>query len=309
MPEKKIKNKKSTVKPLVKAVAGANRMMIEPDGKHSFLFWLVLPFVLVWLSVGYAVGVIGDQPLWANSKKSENAVKTVQYFKDYGTFKENLDQPFVTFWFDDGWYSQYEVAYPILGGNGFVGTLAVAVNGVESEGYVNWAQLRTMQKNGWEMNSHSIFHDCEMEKWSRDQIAEEFKTSRFILWKNGLGSDIFVSPCGVDSKVMREEATKLFIGYRTVNPGFNDPKTVSFYDLKVKNIDNKTTVQDVRSWIDEAKANKYWVILVFHKIGEATGNVTEDEFNTSSNDFLQITKYVKESGIKVVTPSQILASQ
>lgn len=293
-----------------KLPVGVVKNFVAPaDGKHSFLFWLVLPIILVWFSVSYITGMVGDKPFWAQGdRKNDEAIQTVQYYKDYGTFAENLDQPFVSFWFDDGWLSQYQLGYQILQGNGFPGTIAVAVNAVEQPGYMNWAQFRTVQKNGWETTNHSLEHNCEMQKWNREKIAYEYKTSRFIMWKNGIASDIFVSPCGVDSKVMREEAAKLFIGYRTVNPGYNDPKTVDFYDLKVQNIDDKTTVAHMKSLVDYAKANKLWVILVFHKIGDASGNKTEDEFNTPTKDFTEIVKYVKQSGIKVVTPAQILAS-
>ena len=29
---------------------------VSVDGQHSFLFWLVVPIILVWLSIGYVIG-------------------------------------------------------------------------------------------------------------------------------------------------------------------------------------------------------------------------------------------------------------
>lgn len=280
------------------------------NGKHSFLFWLIVPFIMAWLSIAYITGIILDKPLWYREQNTpQDAAQVVPYFKDHGSFSQNLDQPFVTFWFDDAWLSQYLQAYPVLKSNNFSGTIAVPVNAVETANYMNWAQLVVLQNDGWEITNHSLSHDCTMQNWDRGKIAYEYKTSKLILWKNGLASDIFVTPCGVNSNSMRQEAQKVFMGYRTVDPGFNDPKNFDFYNIKVKNIDDKVTVEDVKSWIDQAKASKAWVILVFHKIGEVSGIEKEDEFNTKTQDFERMVNYVKASNIKVVVPQQIMASQ
>lgn len=280
------------------------------ESKHSFLFWLVVPLVLVWLSIGYLFGLLGDKPLWFKSDNTAKITNTiVPYFKEQGSFSQNLNQPFITIWFDDAWLSQYTVAYPVLHKNNFPGTIAVPVNAVETVNYMNWAQLQTMQKNNWEITDHSLQHDCQMQTWNKDQVAFEFQNSKYILWKNKLTADIFVTPCGVDSKIMRQEAAKDFTAYRTVDPGYNDPKNINFYNLKVKNIDNKTTIAQVKGWVDKAKKDNLWLILVFHKIGETSENSKEDEFNTSTREFNQIVDYIKESGVKVVVPRQILLSQ
>lgn len=295
----------------MKNMKNKNTKIIHSDGKHSFLFWLLIPVVLVWLSVSYITGVILDKPGWFTNKNgSEKTNTVVSYFQDFGTFSENLDQPFVTLWFDDAWLSQYMAAYPILKKFDFPGVIAVPAYLVETPGYMNWAQLRTLQKNGWEMTDHSLEHNCRMNSWSREKIAYEYKTSKFILWKNNLSADIFVTPCGVDSDVMREEAKKMFIAYRTVDPGFNDPKNVDFHNLKVKNVDNDdVNLAIMKSWIDEAKKTKSWVIILFHKVGEKHVTSGDDEFNVSIDDLTEIVKYIKDSGIKVVVPHQILASQ
>lgn len=280
------------------------------EGRHSFLFWLVFPLILVWLSVGYLLGITGDKPNWFQKDNTENiTIPVVPYFQEHGSFKENLDQPFVSLWFDDAWLSQYMKAYPILRKNNFPAAIAVPVDLVETPNYMNWAQLRNIQKNGWEITDHSLEHDCTMDKWDKNRVEFELKNSKNILWTNKLTSDVFVTPCGVDSKIMREVAQKMFMGYRTVDPGYNDPKKINPYNIKVQNIDNKTTAVQVKSWIQHAKENNSWVILVFHKVGETTGNVKEDEFNTSTEEFEEIVNEIKSSGIKVVVPSQIIVSQ
>ncbi len=305
-----LKFMKKESKPNSKKIAASTTHHRHHEGKHSFLFWLVAPLVLVWLSVGYLLGLTGDKPVWF---KNDNTLKItnpiVPYFQEHGSFNENLDQPFVTLWFDDAWLSQYTKAYPLLKKNNFPGTIAVPVNSIETSNYMNWAQLQTVQKNGWEITNHSLEHDCTMDKWEKQRVDFEFKNSKHILWINKLTSDIFVTPCGVDSKIMRDEAAKMFTGYRTVDPGYNNPKEINAYNFKVKNIDNKTTLDEVKSWVNQTKESNLWMILVFHKVGETTNDVTEDEFNTSLKEFEEIIDYINKSGIKVVVPSQIIASQ
>lgn len=287
-----------------------NLRHLHVDGKHSFLFWLIVPIAMVWLTIGYIRGITVDNPIWLNSQSvSKNVNQVIPYYQQHGNFSQNLDQPFITLWFDDAWSSQYLTAYPILKKNEMPGTIAIAVNAVETSNYMNWAQLNILQKNGWETTDHSLEHNCAMQKWSTDQIIREYKNSKFIIWKNGLSADIFVTPCGVDSKVMREEASKMFMGYRTVDPGFNDPKNFDFYNLKVKNIDNKTTFQLVKSWIEQAKKDKLWLILVFHKVGEKSVATKDDDYNTPKAELEEIVNYIKSANIKVVVPSQIMASQ
>lgn len=294
----------------MKKITIKEKLITPADGKHSFLFWLILPIILVWLSVSYITGVVGDKPFWVKNAGVKDANKVISYFQEQGPFAENLDQSFVTFWFDDAWASQYMTAYPILKKYGFVGTLAIPVNLMETEGYMNWAQARVLQDNGWQIVNHSMDHDCRMDKWSREEVVKEYKNSKFILWKKGFPSDIFVSPCGVDSRVMQEEAKKTFLGYRTVDPGFNDPATVSFYDMKVRNVDNDDVdLSIMKSWVDHAKKNKLWLIILFHKVGAISVVEGDDEFNVSKHDLTEIVKYIKKSEVKVVVPNQIFVSR
>lgn len=279
------------------------------EGKHSFLFWMILPLIMIWLSFSYVIGLVKNKPLWyENEKMVVTADKTTPYISDYEPLNILLDQPYITLWFDDAWLSQYMVAYPELKSLGFNGTIAVPVNAIETPNYMNWAQLRALQKDGWEITNHSLTHNCNMQDWEKDQIIKEYKASKLILWKNKLSSDIFVTPCGVDSNVMREEAQKYFLGYRTVDPGFNDLSNLDFNNLKVKNMDKNVNLDDTYGWIDHAKETNTWLNLVFHLIGEETKSSNDEKYNTNLNDFRDILEYIKSSGIKVVVPSQILFS-
>ncbi len=277
--------------------------------KHSFLFWLTIPLIVLWLSMGYVIGFIREKPSWyKNSPDSNKAVVVKPYLQEYKEISGDLNQAFITFWFDDAWLSQYINAYSVLKSYNFPAAIAVATEAVETKNYVNWSQLKVLRDAGWEISAHSTKHDCEMDSWDENKVASEMRTSKLILWKNQLQSDIFVTPCGVDSDIMRQEAKKIFIGYRTVNPGSNNPSDFDPYELKVKNIDNQVKIDEIINLIDTTKENHLWLIMVFHKIGESATNQEDEQFNTSLNDFKKIVEYVKSSAVQVVVPSQIISA-
>lgn len=272
---------------------------------HSFLFWLTIPIFIIWLSFGYIVGFITDRPSWktAETKTTLNAV--IPYFQTLTPAPKN--GPFlVSFWFDDAWISQYLKAYPLLTSFGYKAAVAVPANAIETANYMNWAQLRVLQKNGWEITNHSSRHDCQMDKWNETQVIREYQTSRLALWRQGLTSDIFVTPCGVDSPVMRNLANKYFLAYRTVNPGFNELQKPDPYNLKIKNLDDQTTLPIVSSWITEAKANNSWLILVFHKIDDNSKEVGAEKYNITLDNLTKILQVIKTSGAQIVTPGQVI---
>jgi peptidoglycan/xylan/chitin deacetylase (PgdA/CDA1 family) len=60
--------------------------------------------------------------------------------------------------FDDGNYSVYEYAFPIMEKNGFVGVNYLVVNWVDAEGYLGKSEIDEMYAAGWEVGSHSYSH-------------------------------------------------------------------------------------------------------------------------------------------------------
>ena len=276
-------------------------------GSHSFLFWLVAPLIVLWMTASYFVGIIREHPSWSKTGYASFVSQTdVNPYSKYFVSAVNTNNGFVTFWFDDAWLSQYMNAYPILKRYSFPAAIAVPTSAVETKDYVNWAQLRVLQNNGWEITNHSDTHDCKMQNWSKNIIENEIKTSSNILWKNQLTSDIFVTPCGVDGTDLRSISKEHFIGYRTVDPGFNSIDNLDFYKLKVRNTDSYTSMDQIKKWIDEAKSKNLWLILVLHKVGEAKDSNEIENYNISNNNLNEIASYVKDLGIQVVVPSQML---
>lgn len=280
----------------------------NPVRLRSYVAWLIVPIMLVWLTFGYVSGNIKENPLWMNKKVLGTDVSVAEpYFKIFQSVSLKSQNGYITLWFDDAWLSQYLKAYPLLKNYGFPGAIAVPVNVIERKNYMNWAQVLTLQRDGWEITNHSFDHNCKMDSWDREKVVYEYELSKLTLWQHKVTSDIFVTPCGVDSNIMRQEAKRQFLGYRTVDPGINEVNNIDFYNLKVRNVDNNISLDQIKAWVDEAVVSKNWVILVFHQIDDSDINLTDDLFTTKTQDFEEILKFVKDTGIDVVVPSQMIS--
>jgi len=91
--------------------------------------------------------------------------------------------------FDDGYQNNYTDAFPILKDFGFRATLFVVVEtvGLENKWHdpksetripmITWAQIKELQKAGWEIGSHTMNH-FRLTKIENTEVAAEMEKSR-----------------------------------------------------------------------------------------------------------------------------------
>jgi len=82
--------------------------------------------------------------------------------------------------FDDGWASDYQVAFPALRELHMRATFFVVPTLVDTPGYVTWGQLREMVAAGMEVASHSLTHPF-MHRLDRAGLEREFGESKAII--------------------------------------------------------------------------------------------------------------------------------
>jgi len=86
-------------------------------------------------------------------------VITVEQLLAFLEYREGVPQKSVLITMDDGYRSVYDIAYPILKKYGFSATLFIYTSFVgASRMAVTWKQLKEMQRNGFTIGSHSIYH-------------------------------------------------------------------------------------------------------------------------------------------------------
>lgn len=143
-----------------------------------------------------------------------------------------LSKKCVILTFDDGYVSNYTLAYPILKKHGFKATFFITAGWIGLPDYLSWDQIKEMDKNGMEIGSHTLTHP-DLTRMNREQIKFELAESKKIL-EDGLGKslDFLAIPKSQYNRTIKEIAKE--VGYMGVCTGgwkqgykYNDP-----YELK-----------------------------------------------------------------------------
>ena len=97
--------------------------------------------------------------------------------------------------FDDSLKSQYIFAKPILDKYGFKGTFFTVCNyvGRNNDSKMNWTQIKTLQKGGHDIESHTMNHK-HLSKLSDSDLQFEIGQSKQCLADHGINATIFGYP-------------------------------------------------------------------------------------------------------------------
>jgi len=79
--------------------------------------------------------------------------------------------------FDDGWDSDYKIAFPMLKGYGFKATFFITTDWINKKGYVKEVWLKEMSQYGMEIGSHTLSHRY-LTRLSEDEVYKEFYDSK-----------------------------------------------------------------------------------------------------------------------------------
>lgn len=91
----------------------------------------------------------------------DNGYTTLSLDELYGFLENNTPVPkkSVVLTFDDGYKDNYETAYPILKKYGFKATIFVITNCIDTGEYLTTEQLKELQANGIDIESHTLNHE------------------------------------------------------------------------------------------------------------------------------------------------------
>jgi peptidoglycan/xylan/chitin deacetylase (PgdA/CDA1 family) len=129
--------------------------------------------------------------------------------------------------FDDGFVTDHEVAYPLLGAHGFPGAFFVCLRNIQSE--ARWPGLRQMVADGHEVGSHTLTHRY-LSDLSHAELEHELGASKRIL-EEKLGERVrYLAPPGGRYNAAVTRAARHF-GYEALlstRVGVNDHTTDAF---------------------------------------------------------------------------------
>jgi peptidoglycan/xylan/chitin deacetylase (PgdA/CDA1 family) len=200
--------------------------------------------------------------------------------------------------FDDGLLSIYNNALPVLNQYGLKSTQYINSGKFGNRDFVTAAQVIEMQNQGHEIGAHTRNH-VDLTTLSESQMRDEIIGNLNDLRNIGANVTTFAYPFGAynstTDRIVREAG---FIGARTSDGGQNS-KTDNKFLLKRYSIQNSTTLANVQQQVEAARANKKWVILLFHGI-ENSG----DTYSMTPQLFAQVAQYIANSGVRVVTTDE-----
>jgi len=212
----------------------------------------------------------------------------------------------ITFRFDDGLMSQYDIARPILAKYNYPASLYVFTDPLQEgnwEGYMKWQHLYFLQNlYGWEIGSHSKSHPY-LTQLSDEELIEEIKDSQDILKQHGFFATGFVSPFGHYNNKVIAAIARFYQNHGSAWPLEANSYPYNDYNVSVKEPLGTTSVEEVKSWIDQAQADGKWLVLLFHNIVEEIPST----YDYSKQGFEQIVDYVNQKNMPVVTVKQGLA--
>jgi peptidoglycan/xylan/chitin deacetylase (PgdA/CDA1 family) len=162
--------------------------------------------------------------------------------------------------------------------------------------------MQQMQADGHEIDAHTRTHP-HLTWLSHDDMVSEVAGSKSDLEALGMSPVTFAYPFN-DFNDDVEQAVKDagFQGARSARQGFNNRYTDPFALLD-QHVESSVTIDQVQGWIDQAIADKTWLILEVHDVDESGS-----QYSITPEMLDQIIAYVQSSGISVVTNSQGLTA-
>lgn len=231
--------------------------------------------------------------------------------------------PMVSLTFDNGSQGILDRGIPELDTRDLPSTQYVPTEEVRNGAswMMSQADLAALDADGHEIASHSDTHPSLTDPGVH--FAKELGGSREFL-ENALGGKSvtgFAYPFGdYDATVIAALRDAGYTHGRSVEPGYNDARLEPF-DIQVQNVTPGTTVADFEGWVDHAKANNYWLVVVYHEVlpddstipdceVDPTVDPCRDAYDTTLSVFRGQLDYLVDQGLQanVLTVRDALAT-
>jgi peptidoglycan/xylan/chitin deacetylase (PgdA/CDA1 family) len=218
-----------------------------------------------------------------------------------------FNRPIVTLTFDNGFEDNVTTALPTLDKYGFKVTYCYSTEYVEGQPPIQATDVLKIANDGNETCSHSVHHS-DMTLESVPNLDYELSHSQSYLEAlTGQKVTDFLTPFGAYNSTVINEIKKYYNAHRTTDAGYNSKDNLNPYKLLVQNMDPTTTLAQFQQWVNKAKADKTWLIIVYHQIYTPGVPVGLQSFDTHKVDFDNQMKWLSTAGVTVEPMSQALA--
>lgn len=215
---------------------------------------------------------------------------------------------YVTFWFDDGLLSTYEIAYPELSKRNWKGTVAIISDReIAQEKFVpdgdpvmSWDQVKELYNSGWEVSSHTQTHSRLNKTEDQNTLQKEIIGSKQDLEEMGFVVPSFTFPYGQNGLNKGQEMiSNNYLYWRSSHQEINP--VPAWRHITSIIISEEVERDDLEKWVKETEENNGWLVITLHNIVDNPANIwqhTKDQFN-------MLLDVVENSSLEVVLPNDM----
>jgi|GEM_PF-1458714 len=182
---------------------------------------------------------------------------------------DSFEKAMVSFRFDDAFASQVEACRFISSLN-MKATIYCIAGRIDHAPYMTWADLRTLQKAGHEIGSHSMTHQY-LPCTGRKKHAYQVVQSRELLQQQEMTVRTFAYPYGFSNLLYDSQVRLHYAAAVTYPPGSTGTLNSRSTDPYRINCIESPEREELEKLIFRAVKNRYWLVLCFHRIGTGQG--------------------------------------
>ena len=192
--------------------------------------------------------------------------------------------PLVTFVLDDGNDTDYLLGKKLFADQGAVACSAVTTDRISTPYHLTPPQMVALQDAGWEIMGHTVSHP-NLNSLTTAQLEDELSRSKTILEGLGLKINNIVYPFNKNNELVRSVARKY---YRSGRGGTNSFNTGAIDPFFLKSFTLKHDLPLMNSYIDQAYAEKSWLIFYSHEI-DAKVKIMDSEGTFAKGETVTLT--------------------
>jgi len=215
---------------------------------------------------------------------------------------DSFNRPLISIEFDDGWRDAYEVGLPIVDELGLKTTQYIITETTQWPDYMDVGQIQAMKAAGHDIGSHTVSHP-HLPQLSSSQITAELSNAKSFL-ENLLGTpvNLLVTPYCEWNTTVRTIAQQYYTSMRNCEHTPNTKANFDIYNIHSYIVLRTTTLAELQSWIEEARAQNGWLVLVYHQVRD-----NGDDWSISASALRTQLEAVKASGITTLKTADALA--
>ena len=270
---------------------------------YSYLNYLV-PSPTAWSKVSstFKTGIDTTKlsifsPVYGNFDMQTDAYSLTELTPASTAFTRGL----ISIEFDDGWKDAYTTGFPVVESFGFKATNYVITNTTSYADYMTNANIVNLKSRGHTIGSHTVSHPHLPVLSQADITAELTNSKQFLDSLLGVPTRLLATPYCESNVNVINVAKTLYNTLRNCDRTLNAKSTFDKYNINSIIVENTTTLAQIKAWIAEAKANKTWLVLVYHRV--------RPNIETYSVTKAQLTSHmqaIKTSGVVVKSTDQAL---